>query len=286
METWTILRCPVANEFLGILQDSIAHKPEPWLSHGNLCLGSHVITPTKTLIVACLNQSGKIIGFTWLSLPDRQIINGWKSYAYIFHVYVEPAYRRLGYGKKAVSMACDFARANQVDGVVLATGDSGLRDKFYPYQGFRPIGSDPWLMKKVFRYQNKDDILQTHPLFRGVSQHDLGTVQSICCQPHWTIESGALKKCAAVEVEEEFCDLVICGAEQYLIKGAFQNKPYTCWIKKDASSLIKQRIVFSGKLSELEIVSSVIAELAEKIKAIPNSQIQKKIDLANSLIIK
>ena len=286
METWMIVRCPVQNEFQKVIKDTIAHKPEPWLSHGNLCIESQIITPTKTLIFACANEEGKILGFTWLSLPDRQVITGWKTYAYIFHVYVESAFRGLGYGKKGVSLACNFARSAEVDGVVLATDDLGLRNKFYPSLGFRPIKPDPWLMKKIFRYKQRGNLIHPQTIFRRVSQHDLSTVQSICCQPHWIIEAEQVERHSAIEVEEEFCDLVTSNLEQYLVKGTYQDKPYTCWINKDQNGHYKQRILFLGKPIELNIISNVITEIAEKIKTVPNSQIHKKAELTNLLIVK
>ncbi|MBI5824615.1 MAG: GNAT family N-acetyltransferase [Chloroflexi bacterium] len=203
MIRWSIFRCPLLGSLKEQIAEDISHKPEPWLSHAISCLHKQTISPNATMIIIGLSEKDGTIGFVWLSLPDSELLAGWKSYSYLFHVFIKEDFRGMGYGKIGTKIACDFSKSLGVNGVLLATDNEGLRTKFYPSFGFRPLSSDPWLMKKIYRIpENKKS--RSIALLRSVSHHDLSTIQSICGQPHWQHQMFTPARKKEEEVEEEF----------------------------------------------------------------------------------
>ena len=260
--SWLMARCPAYGVLRRELTGFIARKPQPWRSHGTLCLVESRLTAGSTYVIAALNEKSELSACTWLSLPDVTILAGFDAWSYVYHVYVSPDSRREGLGRRVLEMALSISQGAAVKGVLLASAQVALREKFYASSGFKPLAPDPWLMVRNqgithHRVVHRSDLVR--PLVRSVSSHDIATIQSICAQRHWYCREEDVRKVSATECEEEFCSH-FCHPRcfQFLVRASFGETIVLSWLSKRKAEWV-QRILCHGRdATEIKQISWAI----------------------------
>lgn len=89
----------------------------------------------------------RLVGCVWLQLvekvPHPNRSRGERPIAYVTNMYVEPARRDSGVGRRLLDAAIAFAREREVDGVALWPSERSRT--FYERAGFAPRGAPLWL---------------------------------------------------------------------------------------------------------------------------------------------
>ncbi len=268
---WAILTCPVHGSIGKALRGQIQKFPQPWKTHALLCLNLKLLTATKTYIIVGLDQKLGLIASIWISLPDKIILSGWESSAFIFNVYVPLKYRGKGLGKHIVQMACSTAKSEGVDYILLATNQLELRDNFYSKLGFEPLDNDPWLMRYNCRLRKKNRFnlkIDINYIIRAVSPHDLATIQSICAHKHWRHENGNISISGPIECEEDFSAVFVNKTifSQFLLKGKYHDNNFLSWVSYDESGELIQRILYDYNEKGLINISGNLLKLIKGIK--------------------
>jgi GNAT superfamily N-acetyltransferase len=100
--------------------------------------------PWRAWVVA---DDDRLVGCVWLHLVEKVPHPGrarWeRPIAYVTSMYVEPERRNGGLGRELIDAAIGFARAREVDGVVL--WPSPRSRPFYERAGFGGQGGPLWL---------------------------------------------------------------------------------------------------------------------------------------------
>ena len=95
--------------------------------------------PDKTIFLAYVDSqiAGQII-----------LRKNWNNYAYIEDIAVDAKFRRQGVGKELISWAKQWARQQNLAGIMLETQNNNVPAcKFYERCGFRLAGFDQYLYK-------------------------------------------------------------------------------------------------------------------------------------------
>jgi GNAT superfamily N-acetyltransferase len=85
-------------------------------------------------------EGGRLVGCAWLQLvnkvphPSRTLAE--RPIAYVTNMYVDPAHRNSGLGRRLLDLAIEFAREREVDGVMLWPSERSR--PFYERAGFGP----------------------------------------------------------------------------------------------------------------------------------------------------
>jgi GNAT superfamily N-acetyltransferase len=246
--TWAAVRCPPIGELAQELSRAAQLVAEPWRSYALCCLKEDIVSSSQTYIITGTRRNLGIVASTWLSLPDEILLSRRPSWAFIFNVSVLPSFRGQGLGSELVRMACLAAQRYKAAGIMLATGDTNLKKNFYYRLGFRAVAQDPWLM--ALQFPNGVDSVRSQrlphnrQLVRRAASHDLGTVQSICAQPHWVCTEDRVQLSAAHECEETFCErFVNYKTIDFLIASALDGLEFVSWLRQDGGVKFQQCVL-------------------------------------------
>jgi predicted N-acetyltransferase YhbS len=202
--------CPLLEGVRSHLVSLLDYLAEPWRSQALECVTVDGVFSSTTVAICALDENSTLSGATLLSLPDVSLLGGWKHWAYLSNVIVEPSRRGRGVGKSLVKAGLELARTSPARGrVLLASGDPQVRRGLYAPLGFSAIAGDEYLMQYAAQlppdsYELARPMTPDSFTCRKASHHDLATVQSICAQDHWVMGPHEPTRCGAYEVEEKF----------------------------------------------------------------------------------
>lgn len=178
---------------------------------------------------------GQIISSIFLYIPDQNLPQEMRC-AFIANVIVLSDFQHRGIATRGMKISERICEKHNCSGILLATSNENLKEKFYYKLNFNRYRNDDWLLKKDL---NTKPYTEAHcQKIYKVTSVDLATIQSICAFPHYRIQKKIIKVIECCEIEEDFLKLLENFPNQFLYMEniSSNNNSIIAWVVFDKNT--------------------------------------------------